>query len=1814
MHRPLALLAGLLLSVGSLLGPQPVLGQDTPPAWAAPPIRSAVCVRDGRSGEVIPFDAMLDQLAQADVVFLGETHDDETTHRLELAVYEGLLRRKPKQVVLAMEMFERDVQQVLDDYLAGRIDEQQFLARSRPWANYHTAYRPLIELAKQTQGAVIASNFPRPLRTQVSMRGADALKNLKPEQANQVPRQLHPNTDAYWRRVDNAIRSHQGMMSGGGTDASSRLYSAQSLWDNSMGESCADALEKYPGQTVLHVNGGFHSAYWDGSVHQLKLRRPNANIRTVAAVPTSNPAGEEVRGEPEADFIAFVEARATDLNDEMYSVYGQQRIKYRLHIPQQASPERPVPLLIFLTDDGFTASDGLDLWKQRLGDLAAIAVVDAPYRETQEDFGIGGRWYWPDSFASDVGGLVGAAESIWAYVARHFPVDPARVCVAGEGSGATVAASVALLADHMDLKAVAVAPRQYAQMKDFSLPLPELYGSTPPPRRSLQVIGAAEDAQWWGDELKQYTEAGVISDMVTRADDAWEVERQEENAIRAALGCDALPPAVEGSRRFILVEHDSPRAWHWARLHALRLAARGGPRVAIVSRPPESPGATAIATTLSPQAFAGAGMLPQCPGPFGGTTVIVLPPDASPPQITAWRAIEENDPLAKASRFHRLRIARGAGEGNLHDILAKLQSEQRKNILIAPAVFFASPDWMRTLRASVRDLENQLTLQWLPGLGGQPLQLDAAPSAASDLPLKHVLSVTLLPDAHQIRVRDKLELPASLCREGAEFTLSDTLTVTASQPAIERLADADANGQVRYRMPSASADGALELTYEGTIDHGLSDQKEEYTRGFRQTRGIIGAEGVYLDGDSLWVPRFNDSLVRFAMEVQLPEQWHVISQGDGTSRDNQGVAHWDSNSLVEQVYLVGGPLLRYSDAAGAVETLVYLHAQDDALARRYLDATAQYLEMYRQLIGPYAYGKFALVENFWETGYGMPSFTLLGPTVIKLEFILHSSYPHEILHNWWGNGVFVDSEKGNWCEGLTAYLADHLVQEQRGLGHEYRRSTLQKYRDYVRDGRDFPLTDFRERHSAATEAVGYGKALMMDHMLRRQIGDDAFRAGLAAFYRKQRGQRVSFDDLRAEFEAAATTDLREFYQQWTSRTGAPVLGVDNVQVQKTDAGFVVSGRLLQTQNTDPYPLRVPITVLTANGSHTSVVGTSAREQTFAVTLDAPPLSLHVDPMFDLFRLLDPRETPASIGQIFGEPRILAVLPSAADETRREQYRTLINAWAGDAQSIEVALDSDLAAIPDDRCVWILGRENRYAAELAAHNESQQQGSDGNSIRLGDQSVPYANHSIVVIRRHPRNIEKAVGLLIVEPAAAFAGMTRKLPHYGKYSYLAFEGDEPTNIVKGQWTTNGSPLVVDLRDNRSGELPVLAPEKRIALAELPPIFSGRNLASHVEWLAAPERDGRGLGSAGLRQSAEYIAKQMAEIGLQPGGDNGTWFQTFTVTQGPDGKPVDTMNVVGVLPGKRAEWANESIIVGAHYDHLGRGWPDARDALRGQLHPGADDNASGVAVLLELARNLVADTGGSRNLVFIAFSAEECGRLGSQHYVAYPRFPSAKIRGVINLDTVGRLFDGKIAVHAAGTADEWQHIFRGCGFVTGIPYQVVMEGGEASDQRSFIEQGIPAVQIFTGAQSDYHRPSDTPDKVDYPGLVKVATFVKEAIVYLLEREEPLTVRIAGPAIGTVAPAAGPATERRVLFGTVPAFDYQGKGVKIDSLVPNSPAAQAGLQPGDVILRLDDREIADLRVFSDVLKKLEPNQTVAIEVMRGDTKLTVKVTVVKR
>ncbi|MFW2403271.1 MAG: peptidase M28, partial [Gammaproteobacteria bacterium] len=298
------------------------------------------------------------------------------------------------------------------------------------------------------------------------------------------------------------------------------------------------------------------------------------------------------------------------------------------------------------------------------------------------------------------------------------------------------------------------------------------------------------------------------------------------------------------------------------------------------------------------------------------------------------------------------------------------------------------------------------------------------PALAAEQHADFSLDVQVDPATHLLDVTAQIDLPDAYAGKTLEFLLTDAVEIVSSEPAVRSLpydgskgftgingssVEMNDNGHAaRYQVQLPAGATSISLTYRGAVNFPLGDLKEQYTRGFRSTAGIVGEEGIFLAGSSLWYPYFSNELISFRLTTNVPEGWHLISQGNGSSRDESGQSQWDSAGAVDEIYLVGGPLVKYTEAAGAISAEVFLHDSDDALAQKYLTATAQYLEMYRNLIGPYPYTKFALVENFWETGYGMPSFTLLGPQVIRFPFILTSSYPHEILHNWWGNSVFVD--------------------------------------------------------------------------------------------------------------------------------------------------------------------------------------------------------------------------------------------------------------------------------------------------------------------------------------------------------------------------------------------------------------------------------------------------------------------------------------------------------------------------------------------------------------------------------------------------------------------------------------------------------------------------------------------------------------------------------------------------------------------------------------------------------------------------------------
>ncbi|MDH5751666.1 MAG: M28 family peptidase, partial [Deltaproteobacteria bacterium] len=872
----------------------------------------------------------------------------------------------------------------------------------------------------------------------------------------------------------------------------------------------------------------------------------------------------------------------------------------------------------------------------------------------------------------------------------------------------------------------------------------------------------------------------------------------------------------------------------------------------------------------------------------------------------------------------------------------------------------------------------------------------------TDIPVfGHDLQVSLDPEQGRLEARDRITLPEKT-GTGLEFMLHQGLAPTTDTPGVKLSRKGTANGPVPlevFRLEFPAGTRRVDISYRGAIRHDQQSVGRETSRGFSSTPGVISAEGVFLQGASYWYPVFGNELVTFTLSARTPRGWKTISQGapHGPQKTTDPV-QWVEKRPQTEIYLIAAAFTEYSRQEGSLLSLAFLRSEDQGLANKYLDATGMYVSMYSDLLGPYPYDKFALVENFWETGFGMPSFTLLGSKVIRLPFILHSSYPHEILHNWWGNGVYPDYESGNWAEGLTAYLADHLIKEQAGQAAEHRFTSLQKYADYATGERDFALTAFRSRHGASSEAVGYGKTMMFFHMLRRELGDDTFRNWLREFYRRYSFRQASFDDLRdtlalvmkssPQAGAGSGLDPEREFGQWVRRTGAPALQLKQARVTPAPGGtmgYLVEGTLEQTQPGETYRLRVPLAVTMENSAaaHPAAVLMEGRTATFRLNVPARPLRLDVDPEFDLFRRLDRREIPPAISQLLGAGNLTVVVPGGS--ALLEGYRGLARALAGAGpDNTRIVTDAEIQALPPQGALVLLGWENRLLGEalknLNLHGVGLKSGPASQDITLNGEPVPGSESSVVLTAHRTGSDGTPQPLMFAASALAEAlpGLGRKLPHYHKYSYLAFKGAEPSNTHKGKWPVTDSPLTVFFGQSTAA-LGALTTREPLAAARSE--FSASRMMETVRALADSALEGRGFGTPGLARAGEHIAAGFRSAGLKPLGPD--FRHPWTANAGKNGPQAELFNVLGMVPGSNPAFKGQSLVVGAHYDHLGRGGPDARAADRGQTHPGADDNASGVAVLLELARHF-ARVGTGRTIVFAAFSGEEQGLLGSRNFL--------------------------------------------------------------------------------------------------------------------------------------------------------------------------------------------------------------------------------------
>ncbi|UAB82252.1 M20/M25/M40 family metallo-hydrolase [Marixanthomonas sp. SCSIO 43207] len=388
---------------------------------------------------------------------------------------------------------------------------------------------------------------------------------------------------------------------------------------------------------------------------------------------------------------------------------------------------------------------------------------------------------------------------------------------------------------------------------------------------------------------------------------------------------------------------------------------------------------------------------------------------------------------------------------------------------------------------------------------------------------------------------------------------------------------------------------------------------------------------------------------------------------------------------------------------------------------------------------------------------------------------------------------------------------------------------------------------------------------------------------------------------------------------------------------------------------------------------------------------------------------------------------------------------------------------------------------------------------------------------------------------------------------------------------------------------------------------------SMKEDVSILADDTFNGRRTGTEGEKKAAEYIKKRFTSIGLQPRGYEGNYTQTFSFRSSSDphketeftsisDSTTTGTNVVGYIDNK----AENTVIIGAHYDHLGMGGEGSLYREGEAIHNGADDNASGVAILLKLAEHLQAkqskDSLQNNNYLFIAFSGEEEGLLGSNYFVKNPTIDTKKVSYMINMDMVGRLNEEKtLAVHGVGSSP----VFKQTLFANNDANLNIVEhesGVGPSDHTSFYLADIPVLHFFTGQHEDYHKPGDDAEKLNYEGMKMVFDYIFNIISDLDDNGKLAFKKTKNES--EVVP------DFKVTLGVVPDYLFDGEGMRIDGVSEDRPAQKAGLQKGDVVKKMGEHEITDMMSYMESLSKFEKGQTATVTIERDGKLIEAEVT----
>ena len=622
------------------------------------------------------------------------------------------------------------------------------------------------------------------------------------------------------------------------------------------------------------------------------------------------------------------------------------------------------------------------------------------------------------------------------------------------------------------------------------------------------------------------------------------------------------------------------------------------------------------------------------------------------------------------------------------------------------------------------------------------------------VPLLIAMALLLfLPDAYAIQ---KISLEVDIDIGRSQINGMSRMNVSAGEEVVLmtgalRIDEIKLNGgPVDYAMGEGTvkimprSDGEIAIKYNGIfkdqgVSHGVEDPRVE---------NIIDERGISLT--NVWYPAYG-GLSFYDLRATFPSGYTAISEAEEITKEmKEGNVeyHFRFPYPVDGINLVASDKYTIvNDRFRDIEIYAYFLPENAGLAATYIEFTKKYLRMYEDLIGMFPFRRFSVVENFLPTGYSMPTYTLLGSAVVKLPFIVETSLGHEILHQWFGNSVYIDYDNGNWAEGLTTYLADHMYREQAGEGWQYRKQILIDYSSYVGAGKDMPLKSFTGRVDRPSRAVGYGKAAMVFHMLKNIAGEEAFYKSLKDFINSNRFRRASWKDIRTSFERQYGQDLGWFFTQWIEKEGLPELKLHGVELDQAGKKFTLHFHIDQGENI--FQMTLPVTIYFRDSTLPDTIIIAAKENSFDLDLPEKPQKVVLDENYDIARGISKDEYPPVIARLLGDDKIIIAVPDKG----KEIYESIIADFEGRGAVAKAAKDITIADI-EANSIIIFGIDNPLALRLCG------------PLASGDAGF------YLTMKDNPWNPEKVIavfhGVSKDEADAAF----RKIPHYGKYSRLLF----------------------------------------------------------------------------------------------------------------------------------------------------------------------------------------------------------------------------------------------------------------------------------------------------------------------------------------------------------------------------------------------------------------------------------------------------------